>query len=171
VCLFIADLETYKRGVGFDVLIINRVSDLRDLLSTRLGVSDWCTVSQQDIDTFANLTGDTSWIHTDPERASRTQFGSTIAHGLLTLSLAGGFTRELITFAGFDHALNYGFRSVRFPAPVPVNSRVRMLAELIGLEQHEKGAIYVIRQTFEGEGVEKPVCVAEKLGLLAGGED
>jgi acyl dehydratase len=153
------------------VLTINRVSDLRDLLNARLGVSDWRTVSQEDIDTFARLTGDTYWIHTDPGRASNSQFGSTIAHGLLTLSLAGGFTREIITFAGFDHTLNYGFRSVRFPAPLPVNARVRMLAELIDLEQHDKGVIYVIRQTFECEGVEKPVCVAEKLGFLAGGDD
>src|SRR5213596_1686683 len=104
---------------------ITGLDELKQAEGEELGVSDWHEVSQDDINAFADITGDHQWIHVDPERARDTPFGGTIAHGLYTLSLGPKFTFELFSIDGFAFGLNYGYGKVRFPAPVPVGSRVR----------------------------------------------
>jgi acyl dehydratase len=131
-----------------------------------LGTSGWHEVTQADIDAFADVTGDHQWIHVDPERARRTPFGGTIAHGYYTLSLAPRFTEQIMALEGFTFAINYGLNRVRFPAPLPVGSKVRMSAKVAGLEDVEGAAQMTLALTFEREGGEKPVCVAESLVRL-----
>jgi acyl dehydratase len=128
-----------------------------------LGSSDWHEVTQDDIDAFADVTGDHQWIHVDPERAKDTPFGGTIAHGYYTLSLAPVLTNEIFSMDGFAFAVNYGLNKVRFPAPVPVGSKVRASAKVAKLEDVPGGAQMTLELTFEREGGDKPVCVAETL--------
>jgi acyl dehydratase len=128
-----------------------------------LGVSDWHDITQDRIDAFADATGDHYWIHVDPKRAAESPLGSTIAHGLLTLSLGPMFTYSIVTFEGFSITLNYGYEKVRFPAPLPVGSRVRMRSELAEVKQSPGSAQATMRQTFEREGGEKPVCIAQQV--------
>jgi len=146
-----------------DVESPGSVADLEALVGRELGPTDWRVVDQVRIDGFAEATEDRQWIHVDPERAAAGPFGSTIGHGLLTLSLGPVFTEELIRFDGFAHALNYGYGRVRFPAPTPVGSRVRMRIRVESVERVPAGAQLTVTQTFEREGQEKPVCVAESL--------
>jgi acyl dehydratase len=143
-------------------LTINGVDGLRAHAGQPLGTSAWLTITQDAIDAFADATGDHYWIHVDPERASETPFGSTIAHGLLTLSLGPRFSDAICQIAGVD-MLNYGFAKVRFPAPLPVGSRVRMHAVLRSVEDAGAAVTCTVLQTFEREGHEKPVCVAEAI--------
>jgi acyl dehydratase len=128
-----------------------------------LGTSDWHEVTQDAIDDFADVTGDHQWIHVDPERAKDTPFGGTIAHGYYTLSLAPMLSNEIFAMDGFAFAVNYGLNKVRFPAPVPVGSKVRASAKVAKLEDVPGGAQMTLELTFEREGGEKPVCVAETL--------
>jgi acyl dehydratase len=144
-------------------LVIKGVDGLREKVGEELGVSDWVEITQDRINQFAEVTGDHQWIHVDPERAKDTPFGGTIAHGLLTLSLGPYFTGTLYELEGIAFALNYGYGKVRFPAPVPVGSRVRMRAVLSQLDDVAGGAQTVVTQTFEREGEDKPVCVAEHI--------
>jgi acyl dehydratase len=145
---------------------ITGMEELRSAVGEELGVSAWHEVTQAEIDAFAAATGDDQWIHVDVERAAQTPFGSTIAHGLYTLSLGPRFSYGTYTIEGFAYALNYGYGRVRFPAPLPVGSRVRMRATLAGAEDVPGGVQIAIAQTFEREGTEKPVCVAEQLVRL-----
>jgi acyl dehydratase len=140
---------------------ITGLDELKQATGEELGVSEWHEVTQKDIDAFADATGDHQWIHVDPERAKDTPFGSTIAHGYYTLSLAPKFIDEIYEMEGFAFAVNYGLNKVRFPAPVPVDSKVRMRAKLAELEEIQGGAQMIMELTFEREGGEKPVCVAE----------
>src|SRR5215208_3283106 len=140
---------------------ITGLDQLKDAEGQELGTSDWHEVTQKDIDTFADVTGDHQWIHVDPERAKDTPFGGTIAHGYYTLSLAPSLGAEVMAFAGFAFALNYGLNRVRFPAPLPVGSSVRMSAKVKELQDIPGGAQMTLELTFEREGGEKPVCVAE----------
>jgi acyl dehydratase len=140
------------------------VADLRALEGTELGPTDWLEITQDKIDAFAEVTGDHQWIHVDPERAAASPMGSTIAHGLLTLSLAPAFMEALMAFDGFAHALNYGYEKVRFPGPVPVGSRVRMRAQVVEVVDVPGGAQVTTTQTIEREGADKPVCVAQSVG-------
>jgi acyl dehydratase len=149
---------------------ITGLDELRAADGETLGTSSWHEVTQQDIDTFADVTGDHQWIHVDVERAKETPFGGTIAHGYYTLSLAPGFTEEVMKLDGFAFAVNYGLNKVRFPAPVPVGSKVRMTARLAGLEDIPGGAQMTLELTFEREGSEKPVCVAETLARVYAAE-
>ncbi|MQA75619.1 MAG: MaoC family dehydratase [Solirubrobacterales bacterium] len=126
-----------------------------------LGVSAWHEITQETIDAFAAVTGDDYWLHTDPERAADSRYGTTIAHGLLTLSLAPTCTYELISYRRFAASVNYGLNRVRFPAPVPVDSQVRMRATVAGVEELEGGAQLTLALVFERQGGSKPVCVAE----------
>jgi acyl dehydratase len=135
--------------------------ELAALVGQEVGVSDWFDVSQEAIDAFAAATRDHYWVHTDPKRAAESPAGGTIAHGLLTLSLGPGFTYALLAFEGFELMLNYGYEKVRFPAPVPVGSRVRMRSTLRDLKRLDAGSQATFVQTFEREGHDKPVCVAE----------
>jgi len=136
-----------------------------------LGTSDWHEVTQKDIDAFADVTGDHQWIHVDPDRAKDTPFGGTIAHGYYTLSLAPRFSEQILTLEGFAFGINYGLNKVRFPAPLPVGSRVRMKAKVASVEPIPGGAQLALELTFEHEGGEKPVCVAETLARVYEGGD
>src|SRR5438045_8760740 len=108
------------------MLTITGIDELKSRIGDELGVSDWHEVTQEAIDAFADITGDHNWIHVDPERAKETPFGGTIAHGCYTLSLAPMFSYSLLSVEGFAFGVNYGLNRVRFPAPLPVGSRVRM---------------------------------------------
>ncbi len=135
-------------------------------LSTWLGlevaVSDWVTITQERINLFAEATGDHQWIHVDPERAAKdSPFGTTIAHGFLTLSLVPFLKGECIEFTGVKMGVNYGTNRVRFMAPVKVNSRIRGRFKLVSVEQITGGAQMVWQCTLELEGLEKPACIAE----------
>jgi acyl dehydratase len=141
----------------------NGIEDLKASVGQEVGVSEWQTVDQAEIDRFADATGDHQWIHVDPERARDTPFGSTIAHGLYTLSIGPKLMNELFTVDKVAFALNYGYGKVRFPSPLPVDSKVRMRATLSNVEDVGGGVQVTITQTFEREGGEKPVCVAEAL--------
>jgi acyl dehydratase len=142
---------------------ITGLDGLRQAEGEVLGTSDWHEITQDTIDAFADVTGDHQWIHVDPERAKDTPFGGTIAHGYLTLSLAPMLSNEIFSMDGFAFAVNYGLNKVRFPAPVPVGSKVRATAKVARLEDVPGGAQMTIELTFEREGGEKPVCVAETL--------
>jgi acyl dehydratase len=131
-----------------------------------LGTSDWHEVTQEAIDAFADVTGDHQWIHVDPARARDTPFGGTIAHGYYTLSLAPMLMSRIFALEGFAFAVNYGLNKVRFPAPLTVGSKVRMHAELSKLEEIPGGAQMTVTATFEREGGDKPVCVAETLARV-----
>ena len=151
------------------MLTLTGLDEVRAHVGEELGVSDWHEVTQDDIDRFADVTGDHQWIHVDPERASQTPFGGTIAHGYYTLSLAPKFSYTLFTFEGFAFAMNYGLNRVRFPAPLPVGSRVRMRAKLAAVDDVTGGAQVTTELTFEREGGDKPVCVAEPVYRYYGG--
>jgi acyl dehydratase len=142
---------------------VRTITGLDELVAAQgeeLGVSDWHEITQERIDAFAEATGDTYWIHTDPERAAAGPLGSTIAHGLYTLSLGPAFTYTIVTFDGFTISLNYGYEKIRFPAPLPVGSRVRMHCRLAAVDRADGSARVTLSQTFEREGSEKPVCIA-----------
>ena len=145
------------------MLTINGLDEMRPRVGEELGISDWHPVSQADIDRFAAVTGDDQWIHTDPQRATQTPFGGTIAHGYYTLSLHPRFAKQIVSFEGFAFAVNYGLNKVRFPAPLPVGHRVRMRATLAGVDDVLGGAQITMTLTFESEGALKPVCVAEQV--------
>ncbi|MBF6620551.1 MAG: MaoC family dehydratase [Patulibacter sp.] len=141
------------------------VPALKQLVGEELGVSDWREITQPQVDAFAELTDDHQWIHVDPARAAGTAFGGTIVHGFLTLSLAPSFMAELFTVTHVSHGLNYGLDRVRFPAPLPVGSRLRMRATLTAADDLPDGGLQTTTTfTFEREGGDKPVCVAESLG-------
>ena len=148
------------------MLTITGIDELKAKVGEELGVSEWHEVTQDAIDAFADATGDHQWIHVDPERAAQTPWGSTIAHGLYTLSIGPKFTFDMFTIEGFAFGLNYGYNKVRFPAPLPVDSRVRMRATLASVDDVPGGVQLTITQTFEREGEEKPVCVAESVSRM-----
>ena len=128
-----------------------------------LGASEWHRVEQRNIDLFAEATGDHQWIHVDPEKAAAGPFGTTIAHGYLTLSLLPLFGPQLIAVEGVKMGVNYGTNKVRFPAPVPVGSRLRATAAITGVEDVPGGVQVSVAFTVEREGGDKPVCVAESV--------
>jgi acyl dehydratase len=141
------------------------VEGMRALVGQEIGPSAWRTVTQADIDTFAELSGDHQWIHVDVERArAESPFGTTIAHGNLTLSLVDGFRGELIDATGFALGVNYGWDKIRFPAPVPVDSKVRARAEVVAVEEKGGGWYQVAtRFTIEVEGADKPSFVGDSV--------
>jgi acyl dehydratase len=142
---------------------ITGLDELKDAEGKVLGTSDWHAVTQQDIDTFADVTGDHQWIHVDVERAKETPFKGTIAHGYYTLSLVPMLSGQVFALAGFTFALNYGLNRVRFPSPLPVGGKVRLTAKVANVEEIPGGAQTTMEMTLEREGGEKPVCVAETL--------
>jgi acyl dehydratase len=142
------------------------LTELKALLGSEIGTSDWLTIDQGRIDQFAAVTGDDQWIHVDPKRAAAGMFGSTVAHGFLTLSLLPFFIRSSHKLEGARLSVNYGLNRVRFPSPVPVNSRLRAHFKLLSFEPIEGGVQIVTEVTVEREGQGKPVCVAESVGRL-----
>ena len=138
-----------------------RMDELADLVGSELGVSDWQVVTQDQVNLFADATGDHQWIHVDPERARSGPFGQTIAHGFLTLALQPALLHDLALVDGYRLAVNYGLNRVRFPAPVPVGARIRARAILKAAEAVAGGTQVVLESTVEVEGQDKPGCVAE----------
>jgi acyl dehydratase len=144
----------------------NGIEELTALIGQQVGPSEWREVTQELIDTFAEVSGDDQWIHVDVERAKKeSPFGTTIAHGNLTLAMIDGFRKELIQSEGFVLGVNYGWNKVRFAAPVPAGSRLRATAEVVSAD--EVGGNWwqiVTKFIVEVEGSEKPACVAESVG-------
>lgn len=144
-----ASLDEFKAAVGQEI-----------------GTSQWHTVTQDQINKFADATGDHQWIHVDEEKAKDGPFGTTIAHGYLTLSLLPVLSSELYFVDGLTMGLNYGANKVRFPAPVPVNSRIRARGKLIDIADIPIGTQATIQFTIEREGGDKPVCIAEVIYVM-----
>ena len=146
--------------------VFNGVAELEKAVGTHLGYSDWHTVTQEQIDKFAEATGDHQWIHVDTEKAKAGPFGTTIAHGYLTLSLLPKLVQQVYRVDGLKMGINYGCDNVRFPSPVPVGSRLRAGVELLELTHTPAGTRVKVKVTVEREGGDKPACVAESLSLL-----
>lgn len=142
------------------------IEQLRAAAGTKVGPSPWYAVDQAQIDAFAEATGDHQWIHVDPHRAAEGPFGSTIAHGYLTLSLLPQFGTQLFRLDLGSARVNYGLNKVRFPAPVLVNARLRASAEFVELRSVGAGTQLTTRYTIELENSTKPACVAEMLTLV-----
>ena len=139
-------------------------AELLESVGAELGASDWLEIDQARIDLFADATGDHQWIHVDPERAKDGPFGSTIAHGYLTMSLVNLFLPQILEVRNVSMGVNYGADRLRFPAPVPVGSRVRGRGELVEAERVKGDAIQVkVRVTVEVEGGERPACVVDTI--------
>lgn len=147
------------------MLKVEKPQDLLQHVGKELGPSEWLTVTQEMIDKFADATGDHQWIHVDVERAEKeSPFGTTIAHGNLTLSLVDGFRTQLISSTGFALGVNYGWDKIRFPAPVPAGARVRAKAEVVSVDDVGGGWWQVVtRFTLEVEGNEKPCFVGDSV--------
>jgi len=137
------------------------IEDLRKASGKEVGTSAWVRIDQAVIDRFADATGDHQWIHVNPERAARGPFGTTIAHGYLTMSLLPQLTRDLLGLENARMGINYGSNRVRFPAPVPVGSNVRANVQILAVVDVEGGVQVTSRVTIECQGSDKPVCVAE----------
>ncbi len=138
-------------------------SDLQALVGQHIADSDWITVDQERINLFADATGDHQWIHIDPVRAAAGPFGTPIAHGFLTLSLLPEMAASAIEVRDTRMGVNYGLNKVRFPAPVPVGSRLRGRFKLLSYEPIEGGAQVTMEVSMEREGSAKPVCIAESV--------
>jgi acyl dehydratase len=140
--------------------IVDTIEDLTPLLGRELGTSSWVEIDQTRVDTFADATGDHQWIHTDPERAKSGPFGATVAHGYLTLSLLIPLWTEILDVRQVRMKVNYGLAKVRFPAPVPVGSKVRATATLADIKPIEGGVQITIDAVIVRDGGDKPVCIA-----------
>ena len=148
-------------------LVIEGLAGLRERVGTVLGVSDWVETRQENVDTFAKLTGDEQYIHVDPERAATGPFGTTVQHGFLTLGTATGLLWSVCVVEGFNVILNYGLNKVRFPAPLKVGSRSRMHVELTEVNELKDGAEAVYRLTYESRELAQAVlCRRPGLSLL-----
>jgi len=149
-------------------ITVNGIEELRGLVGRTLGPSDWREVTQAEIDQFADIARDHQWIHVDVERAkAESPFGTTVAHGNLTLSMIDGFRPSLVESAGFKLGVNLGWNKVRFPAPVPSGGRIRGSVETLSVEELGGGWYQITQKwTVEVEGSEKPACVAESVGRV-----
>ena len=139
------------------------LEELRAGVGTHLGYSDWLEITQDRVNEFADATGDHQWIHVNPERARQGPFGTTIAHGYLTLSITNRWLGGLLRVPNATMGVNYGANKVRFPAPVPVGSRIRMAVEILAVDEVPGGAQVTTRNTVEVEGGGKPACVVEAI--------
>lgn len=142
------------------------IADVRAAVGGHVGYSPWHLVDQPMIDLFGQVSGDRQWIHVDPVRAANGPFGGTIAHGYLTISLISMLVWEVMRIDGLSMQINYGLNKVRFPAPLPVDSRVRGGVELLSLEPFGEGHRLISRVSIERDGGERPVCVAESIAYL-----
>ncbi|GAA0402417.1 MaoC family dehydratase [Acrocarpospora corrugata] len=143
-------------------------ADLGELAAAQgdhLGHTEWRVVTQEQVNLFADATGDHQWIHVDVDKAAQGPFGRTIAHGYLSLSMLPSFMQELVRVDGIRMGINYGLNKVRFPTPVPVGSRVRASGEIAEITATANGTLVNLKLTIEVEGVAKPACVAETLSL------
>jgi acyl dehydratase len=141
---------------------IQGIAGLRDLVGEHLGYSDYVEITQEQVNTFAEATGDHQWIHVDPERAKKeSPFGGPIAHGYLTLSLGPSLAPQILRVDGIKMGVNYGCEKVRFPSPVPVGAKLRLGAQLDSVDEIAGGAQVTMTFTYECEGAPKPSCVAQ----------
>jgi acyl dehydratase len=149
-------------------ITVNGIEEVRGLVGQTIGPSEWREVTQEDINTFADLSGDDQWIHVDVERAkTESPFGTTIAHGNLTLAMIDGFRPELFESTGFKLGVNYGWNKIRFPTPVPAASRIRGSVVTESVDDVGNGWYQIVyKWTVEVEGSEKPACVAESVVRL-----
>jgi acyl dehydratase len=137
------------------------MSSFTELVGKELGPTEWFEVDQERIDLFARATDDPQWIHVDPEKAAEGPFGTTIAHGFLTLSLCVPLMSKTLSLTGYRMGINYGVNRVRFPSPLPSGSRIRATFTVQSVEEVQGGDQAVVLAIIEREGSEKPVCVAE----------
>jgi acyl dehydratase len=160
--------EQENRGETMSSITTATLAELPGLKGQVLGVSEWFEVTQDRVNTFADATDDHQWIHVDPERAAaESPFGGPVAHGFLTLSLFIPMWSQVLTVTDMKMAVNYGLNKVRFPAPVPVGSRIRLTATLLDVEEVKGGAVQLVASgVVEREGSDKPVCVLESLTRL-----
>ena len=140
-------------------------TDLIDLVGQQVGTTEWIKVTQEQVNLFADATGDHQWIHTDPQRAAKGPFKGTIAHGYLTLSLAPAVISEVLQIGEVTSALNYGLNKVRFPAPVRVGSQMRATVSVMSAQQKTSGVESVFELTYEIDGEKRPACVADVIIL------
>jgi acyl dehydratase len=145
--------------------ILEQPADLLDLVGQSLGTTEWIKVTQQQVDLFANATGDRQWIHTDAERAAKGPFKGTIAHGYLTLALTPTVIAQVLEIRELTAALNYGLNRVRFPAPLRVGSQVRAAVTVASAQQKTSGVESVFKLTYEIDGETRPACVADVIVL------
>lgn len=136
---------------------------LPGLVGKTLGPSEWIEVTQERINQFAEASGDRQWIHVDEERAKDGPFGRTIAHGVLTLAMTSSVSKDVFKFDGFKMGVNYGYDKIRFPTPVPVGSRVRLLAKVLDYTPAGNTLQTILEMTIEVEGAAKPACVAQMI--------
>ncbi|WP_328836149.1 MaoC family dehydratase [Streptomyces europaeiscabiei] len=144
-------------------ITVNGIDELKKLAGSDLGVSEWIEVTQERINTFADATGDHQWIHVDPEKAAEGPFGAPIAHGYLTLSLFIPLFTELLDVEGVSTKVNYGLNRVRFPSPVKVGSKIRLVGRLASVEDVPGGVQITVDGTIEIEGAPKPAAVLQSL--------
>ncbi|GGL10000.1 MaoC family dehydratase [Nocardia jinanensis] len=143
--------------------VFDGIAELVAVKGEQLGSSDWLLIDQKRVDTFAEATGDHQWIHVDPARASDGPFGSTIAHGLLTLSLLPSFQHEIFRVDNVTMAVNYGLNKVRFPAPVPVGAKLRATSSVVEVTELDGAAQVTLSTVIEIDGSGKPACVVESV--------
>lgn len=146
--------------------VFNGIEELEAAVGTHLGHSEWHTVDQKQIDLFADATGDHQWIHIDAEKAQQGPFGTTVAHGFLTLSLLPMLASQVYRLEGVKMGVNYGANKLRFPSPVPVDSRIRAGVELLAVTPSSLGYQIATRVTIERDGGDKPACVVESLAVV-----
>ncbi|PHX94267.1 MAG: dehydratase [Acidimicrobium sp.] len=142
-------------------LVIKNIDELKNQSGKHLGYSEYLTITQEQVNLFADATGDHQWIHIDVERAKAGPFGGPIAHGYLTLSLGPVFLPQIFSVEGIAMGVNYGTNKVRFMSPVPVGSKLRAGVKLLSVEDVTGGVQVTLETTFEVEGAKKPSCVAE----------
>jgi acyl dehydratase len=149
--------------------VFHNVEEILAAVGEQLGTSEWVEITQERVDTFADATDDHQWIHVDPERAAaESPFGGPIGHGFLTLSLFIPMWSQVLTVTDVKMGVNYGLNKVRFPAPVPVGSKIRLTATLVDVEEVKGGLQLTVGGVIEREGSDKPVCVLESLSRLFG---
>lgn len=151
---------------GSSMNVLASFDELTAAVGSSFGPGEWHTVEQGRIDAFATTTGDEQWIHTDPKRAAAGPFGTTVAHGYLTLSLLPLLARDLYRVDGVRMGVNYGLNRVRFPAPLPSGASVRATAEIVSVDPVDGGVQVVTRVTVHSDHGEKPVCVADTVTRL-----
>ncbi len=147
--------------------VFDTLDDFRAVVGEEIGSSEWHTVTQEQINLFAEATGDHQWIHVDPAQAAAGPFGTTIAHGYLTLSLLPLLSKDIYQVNGLAMGVNYGANKIRFPSPVPVNSRLRATATLTSVADLPIGTQATITFVIECEGAAKPACIAEVIYVMA----
>jgi acyl dehydratase len=147
-----------------NAIVLTGVRELQERAGTELGVSEWVQITQDEVDKFADLTGDHQWIHVHVEQAKQSSFGGTIVHGFFTLALGPRLQSTIYEIAGFEFGLNYGLGKVRFPAPFPVGGKVRLRVTLSSVDEVPgNGLQLVLTNSFERDGGDKPVCIADMI--------